>query len=79
VATTFNRLLAPPHRLCAQEFTRDTESGRAVLCCPLCAWRFELPAGVAPDQTGKTNERVKCPVCQWHDWAVLAEHWLEVP
>jgi hypothetical protein len=79
VATTFRRVLTPAAILSAGDYTRCTESGRARLCCPLCACEFDLPPRFAPDQTGRVNYAVSCEatICGWWDWAVLADHWSE--
>lgn len=80
MATTFNRVITPNAKLGAGEFTRCTESTRARLCCPLCAHEFDLPPRFAPDQTGRVNYAVSCEaaICGWWDFAILADHWLEV-
>jgi hypothetical protein len=79
MAITFRRILTPGVTPGAQEFTRETESGRAALGCPVCGHVFELPPGFAPDQTGRVNYAVSCPtgVCDFWDWCELADHWLE--
>lgn len=80
MATTFRRLLAPPESLCAGDFTVQTESGRAVLCCCLCGERFELPVGCGVDQVGRTSVAVQCPrpACSFWDWCVLTDHYEEI-
>ena len=78
MARNFNRVLTPGATLGAGEFTIETPTRRARLCCPVCAHEFDLPAGFAPDQVGRVNYAVTCDACGWWDFAILSDHWLVV-
>jgi hypothetical protein len=79
VATTLNRVLTPGATPRAGEYTRETESRRALLSCPVCSHLFELPPGHAPNVVGVVNYEVKCSAsrCSFADFVVLADHWIE--
>jgi hypothetical protein len=77
VAQTFRRVLTAGARLGPGDYTRETESGRARLCCPVCGYEFDLPPGFAPDQVGRVNYAVSCEseACSFWDFVILADHW----
>ena len=80
MATTLNRNWGPVEDLAAGEFTRNTESGRATVSCPLCGAVYELPAGFVPDPVGRVDYALTCrgaPPCAFMDWIILSDHWLE--
>lgn len=78
MASTFARWLGGVDDLPAGMFTVETESKRAVLACPVCGERFELPRGCGVDQVGRTSHAVQCvaQTCSFWDWCELSEHWL---
>jgi hypothetical protein len=60
--------------LCAGEYTVATPTGRPIVCCPLCAERFEIPKGINY-AGGLSSCAVKCPRlnCNWWDLVALLE------
>jgi hypothetical protein len=74
-----NRCLRGPECLVAGEFTVATDSGRPVLCCPLCGDKFDLPYHCTIEPDGRAVPAVRCraPACSFFDFVQLGSIWEE--
>lgn len=72
------RVLAPVERLSPGEYTRETASGEAAICCPECGEVADLlpPYRVLPHSGGIVSPRWLCESmsCAYQEFLVLESY-----
>ena len=78
MAQTFARWLGPVDDLPTGMHTVNTPNDRAVICCPQCGEKYELPRGVGVDPVGRTSVAVHCPAttCSFWEFVILDAIWV---
>jgi hypothetical protein len=79
MGVTLNRHLGEPDTMIAGQYTLRTESGRALLSCPLCGHHFELPSACRVEPDGRAVPAVHCPRCCFFEYCSLESHWEDYP